>query len=73
MTVIKTPDGKSWKPATSSDIVACINCGNTVDTPVELRSYPDGQCPNCGVGWTGEERRSTTVVVTAPEPAQGEA
>ena len=62
-----------WKPATSSDKVHCENCGNAVDTPEEILSYPSGSCPDCGENWTGSERRSTSIIVTAPEAVRGEA
>jgi predicted RNA-binding Zn-ribbon protein involved in translation (DUF1610 family) len=67
------PDGTRWQPATSSDIVHCEGCGNAVDTPEEVLSYPYGKCPECGNNWTGAERRSTSIQVTAPEPIKGEA
>lgn len=63
---------KNWKPDNSSDTLHCVNCGNVVDTPEEVQSYPSGECPRCGQGWTGSERRNTTIVVTAPEPIRGE-
>ena len=62
-----------WKPSTSSDTVHCKDCGNAVDTPEEILSYPNGNCPDCGQPWTGAERRSTTIIVTAPEAVRGEA
>ena len=62
-----------WKPATSSDTVHCVNCSNAVDTPEEILSYPSGNCPDCGEPWTGAERRSTSIQVTAPEPIKGKA
>jgi len=71
--IILMPDGSRWKPSTSSDTVHCINCGNAVDTPEEILSYPNGNCPDCGQDWTGSERRSTSILVTAPEPVRGEA
>lgn len=70
--VIVMPDGSRWKPSTSSDTVHCVNCNNAVDTPAEVASYPDGNCPECGNNWTGAERRSTTIIVTAPEPIKGD-
>jgi predicted RNA-binding Zn-ribbon protein involved in translation (DUF1610 family) len=70
-TLIQLPDGSRWKPATSSDIVHCESCGNAVDTPEEVLSYPHGKCPECGNGWTGSERRSTSITVTAPEAVKG--
>jgi predicted RNA-binding Zn-ribbon protein involved in translation (DUF1610 family) len=73
MTIIRMPDGSCWKPATSSDTVHCIGCGNAVDTPEEIASYPDGNCPDCGGAWTGAEVRSTSITVTAPEAINGEA
>jgi predicted RNA-binding Zn-ribbon protein involved in translation (DUF1610 family) len=73
MTIIRMPDGTCWKPSTSSDKVHCENCGNAVDTPEEILSYPDGNCPDCGQSWTGSERRSTSITVTAPEAVRGEA
>lgn len=69
--IIEMPDGTRWKPSSSSDTVHCINCDNAVDTPEEIASYPDGNCPDCGELWTGSERRSTTIIVTAPEMIQG--
>jgi len=72
MTTITMPDGSRWKPATTSDTVHCKNCGNAVDTPEEVASYPDGNCPDCGSSWTGAENRSTRIVVTAPEPIKGD-
>ena len=62
-----------WKPTTSSDTVHCKNCSNAVDTPEDVLSYPDGDCPSCSQPWTGAERRSTTITVTAPESVRGEA
>ena len=66
-------NGTKWKPATSSDTVHCVNCDNAVDTPEEVATYPDGNCPDCGESWTGAERRSTSISVTAPEAISGEA
>lgn len=62
-----------WKPSTTYDTVHCVNCDNAVDTPEEILSYPFGNCPDCGQSWTGDERRSTKIIVTAPEPIKGEA
>lgn len=62
-----------WKPTTSSDTIFCVGCGNAVDTPEEIASYPDGNCPDCGKTWTGAEVRSTSINVTAPEAIRGEA
>lgn len=62
-----------WKPSTTSDKVHCEGCDNAVDTPEEILSYPNGNCPDCGQPWTGAERRSTTIIVTAPEAVRGEA
>ena len=70
-TVLTMANGSKWKPSTSSDTVHCVNCGNAVDTPEELASYPSGKCPHCGLSWTGSERRSTSITVTAPEPIGG--
>jgi len=70
-TIITLPNGTRWKPATSSDIVHCESCGNAVDTPEEVLSYPHGTCPECGNGWTGSERRSTSITVTAPAAVKG--
>jgi len=71
-TIITMPNGSRWKPATSSDTVHCNNCGNAVDTPAEIASYPHGNCPDCGETWTGAEVRSTSITVTAPEAIQGD-
>ena len=59
-------DGVRYLPATSEDVVSCANCGNDVDTPEELASYPSGSCPECGNSWTGTETKSTTNRVTVP-------
>lgn len=72
-TILTMPDGSRWKPSSSSDTVHCVNCENVVDTPEEVASYPDGNCPNCGQSWTGAEKRSTKITVTAPEAIRGEA
>jgi len=69
--ILIMPDGSRWKPSTSSDTVHCINCGNLVDTPEEIASYPDGNCPDCGESWTGSEKRSTKIQVTVPEQIAG--
>ena len=66
-------DGSKWKPSTSSDTVHCVDCGNAVNTPEEIASYPDGNCPDCGEPWKGSEKRSTSITVTAPEAVKGEA
>jgi len=70
-TIITMDDGSTWKPATSVDVVSCANCENEVDTPEEIASYPDGNCPDCGESWTGVEKRSTNIKVTAPEGISG--
>ena len=72
-TIITMRDGSKWKPSTSSDTVHCVNCDNAVDKPEEIASYPDGNCPDCGQSWTGSEKRSTSISVTAPEAISGEA
>jgi hypothetical protein len=66
-TVIVMDDGSQWAPSTSTDIVRCVRCGNAVDTPEEISTYPHGNCPVCNGSWTGAEQRSTTIVVTAPQ------
>lgn len=71
--IIVLEDGSRWKPATSSDTVHCVTCDNAVDTPEEIASYPQGNCPNCGETWTGSEKRSTSISVTSPEAISGEA
>ena len=70
--ILIMPDGSRWKPSTSSDTVECVNCDNAVDTPEEIASYPEGNCPDCGEPWTGSEKRSTTIVVTMPEQIKGD-
>ena len=72
-TILIMSNGSKWNPATSSDIVHCVHCDNAVDTPAEVASYPEGNCPDCGKSWTGAERRSTSITVTAPEAISGEA
>jgi len=71
--VIVMSNGSRWKPSTSTDTVHCVNCGNAVDTPEEILSYPTGNCPDCSNPWTGGERRSTKIIVTMPEEILGEA
>ena len=72
-TVLTMPDGSRWLPSTSLDTVQCVGCNNVVDTPAEIASFPDGNCPECGSSWTGAERRSTLIQVTMPESITGEA
>jgi len=70
-TVIPLPDGSTWRPSSSRDVVQCVTCSNEVDTPEEIASFPDGNCPKCGSSWTGEENRSTMIQVTMPEGITG--
>tara|TARA_R110000803_G_scaffold205664_3_gene272505 strand:+ start:1081 stop:1311 length:231 start_codon:yes stop_codon:yes gene_type:complete len=70
-TIITMDDGSTWKPAISKDTVSCSNCENEVDTPEEIASYPNGNCPDCGENWVGTEKRSTSIQVTAPEGISG--
>jgi len=70
-TVITMPDGSKWLPSSSSDTVYCVNCGNAVDTPEEVATYPNGNCPDCGESWTGAEQKDTAITVTAPAPIGG--
>jgi len=70
-TVITMRDGSKWLPSTSKDTVECANCGNEVDTPEEILSYPSGNCPVCGNPWTGSEKRSTLIQVTMPQGISG--
>ncbi len=62
---------EGYIPATSTDMVKCTNCDNLVDTPEEIESYPDGNCPECGSSWTGEEKRSTIIQATVPKKLGG--
>ncbi len=71
-TVINMPDGSKWSPSTSVDVVQCESCGNLVDTPAEIASYPEGNCPDCGEAWKGGEVRATTITVTAPAQINGD-
>jgi len=71
-TVITMVDGSKWRPSTSSDKVHCANCGNQVDTPEEIASYPNGNCPDCGQAWTGAERKDTAITVASPQPLGGQ-
>ena len=70
-TVITMPNGSKWRPSTSVDKVQCVSCGNIVDTPEEIASYPNGECTECGSLWTGEENRSTIIQVTMPDSIKG--
>ena len=70
-TIITLPDGSTWRPSSSRDTVHCVKCSNAVDTPAEIASFPDGNCPNCGSPWTGDENRSTMIQVTMPEGITG--
>jgi predicted RNA-binding Zn-ribbon protein involved in translation (DUF1610 family) len=70
-TVINMSDGSKWRPSSSQDVVHCVTCGNAVDTPEEIASYPRGSCPQCGTSWTGHENRSTIIQVTMPESITG--
>ena len=70
-TIITMSDGSTWKPSTSTDLIHCVTCNNAVDTAEELASYPDGDCPDCGNPWTGEERKSTVIQVTVPQSISG--
>jgi predicted RNA-binding Zn-ribbon protein involved in translation (DUF1610 family) len=70
-TIITMANGSKWKPSTSQDIIHCANCGNAVDTPEEVLSYPSGNCPDCGNSWTGEESKSTIIQVTMPQSITG--
>jgi predicted RNA-binding Zn-ribbon protein involved in translation (DUF1610 family) len=72
VTIITTPDGREWYPSTSQDKINCTSCGNVVDTPEEIASFPDGKCPVCGNNWTGTETRSTVISVTMPQALSGE-
>ena len=71
--IIVIGDGSRFRPSTSVDKLQCHSCGNLVDTPEEVASYPDGKCPNCGKSWTAETKRHTAITVTAPEAISGEA
>jgi predicted RNA-binding Zn-ribbon protein involved in translation (DUF1610 family) len=68
VTIIRTPNGSEWSPATSVALVHCVNCGNAVDTPEEEATYPEGQCPDCGQSWTGTENKGVKISVTSPAP-----
>jgi len=70
-TVLTMPDGSKWSPSTSLDAIYCVTCSNAVDTPDEIASYPDGNCPQCGSSWTGDEKRSTIIQVTMPTSITG--
>lgn len=60
-----------WLPATTQDFIHCVSCENLVDTEEEAMTYPDGNCPQCGNPWTGSEKQSTIIQVTAPKAISG--
>jgi predicted RNA-binding Zn-ribbon protein involved in translation (DUF1610 family) len=72
-TILTMANGSKWKPSTSQDLIHCASCDNAVDTPEEIASYPDGNCPQCGNNWTGSEAKGVRISVTAPEAISGEA
>ncbi len=72
MSNIVMPDGSEWLPSTSKEHVKCSSCDNLVDTPEEMASFPDGNCPNCGNPWTGNERQDAVICVTMPQAISGE-
>lgn len=69
--LITTPDGNQWLPSTSTHIVECVHCGNDVDTPEEVESYPNGNCGDCGKPWLGTEKRHMFIKVTMPKALSG--
>ena len=71
--IIVIGDGSRFRPSTSVDTLQCHSCGNLVDTPEEVASYPNGKCPKCGASWPAETKRHTAITVTAPEAISGEA
>ena len=71
-TIITMSNGSRWRPSTSQDLIHCASCDNAVDTPEEIASYPNGNCPNCGNAWTGCEAKGIRISVTAPEALSGE-
>ena len=70
-TIIIMPDGGKWKTSSSVDTLQCHHCDNLVDTPEEVASYPDGNCPDCGKSWTDDTKRHTKITVTMPQAAGG--
>lgn len=54
-----------------TDSVQCATCKGETDSPEELASYPEGNCPQCGAPWTGLENRSTMIQVTMPDGITG--
>ena len=70
-TVITMADGGRFYPSSSRDSIQCHNCDNLVDTPAEVATYPDGNCPDCGETWTDSTKRHTAITVTMPEAING--
>lgn len=69
-TIITMDDGGRFYPSSSTDSVQCNNCDNIVDTPAEIASYPDGNCPDCGKAWT-DAKQHTSITVSMPQAASG--
>jgi|TARA_R110000823_G_scaffold2684_4_gene10768 predicted RNA-binding Zn-ribbon protein involved in translation (DUF1610 family) len=57
---------------TSFNKIVCSGCDNQVDTPEEISSYPEGNCPECGDPWTGDESKHASVMATMPVSAGGD-
>ena len=70
-TILTMANGSKWKPSTSQNLIHCAFCNNAVDTPEEVASYPNGNCPDCGNPWTGSEAMGVRISVTAPEAISG--
>ena len=68
-TILIMSNGSKWRPSIFKTIHS--SCNNAVDTPEEIASYPDGNCPQCGNTWTGSESRVR--ISQLPEAISGEA
>ena len=70
-TILTMDNGSQWTPVKTTESIGCASCDNIVDTPEEVASYPNGNCPQCGNTWTGAESKHVQVFVASPEPIGG--
>lgn len=70
-TVIVTPNGSQWRPASGVTVVRCTHCDCVETMPDEDGTYPGGTCPDCGHSWTGTENVGAAVSVAAPQQIVG--
>lgn len=59
-------DNSVWNLDDGETGLRCFNCNHTPQDADEIATYPSGNCPSCGQGWSSTSPDRAGVMLTMP-------